>query len=53
MTRTAGLPAVEAELTTEGGLDKVNEALAAGANEYLKKPFTPDQLAEKIGGFLS
>ena len=40
-------------VTTEGGLDKVNEALAAGANEYLKKPFTPDQLAEKIGGFLS
>jgi len=39
-------------VTTEGGLEKVQEALAAGANDYLKKPFTPEQLAEKIGGFL-
>lgn len=39
-------------VTTEGGLEKVQEALAAGANDYLKKPFTPEQLAEKIGQFL-
>ncbi len=39
-------------VTTEGGLEKVQEALAAGANDYLKKPFTPDQLGEKIGRFL-
>jgi len=39
-------------VTTEGGLEKVQEALAAGANDYLKKPFTPDQLSEKIGKFL-
>lgn len=40
-------------VTTEGGLEKVQEALAAGANDYLKKPFTPEQLAEKIGNLLS
>ena len=40
-------------ITTEGGLDKVQEALAAGANDYLKKPFTPDQLKEKLTPFLS
>ena len=39
-------------VTTEGGLDKVQEALAAGANDYLKKPFTPEQLAEKIGSLI-
>jgi len=39
-------------VTTEGGLEKVQEALAAGANDYLKKPFTPTQLQEKIAPFL-
>jgi two-component system chemotaxis response regulator CheY len=40
-------------VTTEGGLEKVQEALTAGANDYLKKPFTPAQLGEKIQPFLS
>ena len=40
-------------ITTEGGLEKAQEALAAGANDYLKKPFTPEQLAEKLTPFLS
>lgn len=40
-------------VTTEGGLEKVQEALTAGANDYLKKPFTPAQLQEKIAPFLS
>lgn len=40
-------------ITTEGGLEKVQEALSAGANDYLKKPFTPEQLAEKVNPFLS
>jgi two-component system chemotaxis response regulator CheY len=39
-------------VTTEGGLGKVEEALSAGANDYLKKPFTPTQLAEKIAPLL-
>jgi two-component system chemotaxis response regulator CheY len=40
-------------VTTEGALERAQEALAAGANDYLKKPFTPDQLAEKIRPFLT
>ncbi len=40
-------------ITTEGGLEKAQEALAAGANDFLKKPFTPDQLKEKITPLLS
>jgi CheY-like chemotaxis protein len=39
-------------ITTEGGLDKAQEALQAGASDYLKKPFTSEQLAEKIARFL-
>ena len=40
-------------ISTEGGLGKVQEALAAGANDYVKKPFTPAQLKEKISPLLS
>ena len=39
-------------ITTEGGLDKVQEALSAGANDYLKKPFTPEELKEKLAPLL-
>jgi two-component system chemotaxis response regulator CheY len=35
-------------ITTEGALQMAQEALAAGASDYLKKPFTSEQLAEKI-----
>ncbi len=40
-------------ISTEGGLGKVQEALTAGANDYVKKPFTPEQLKEKISPLLS
>jgi two-component system, chemotaxis family, chemotaxis protein CheY len=39
-------------VATDMNLDVVQRALAAGANDYLKKPFTPEQLAEKIGTLL-
>jgi two-component system chemotaxis response regulator CheY len=39
-------------VTTEGSADKVKEAVLAGANNYLAKPFTPDRFKEKLGKFL-
>ena len=38
--------------TTEGSDAKVVEATGSGANGYLTKPFTPDQLKTKLGAFL-
>jgi two-component system chemotaxis response regulator CheY len=35
-------------LTTEGTADKSQQALAAGADAYLTKPFTPDVLQQKL-----
>jgi two-component system chemotaxis response regulator CheY len=35
-------------VTTEGTLDQVADALAAGANEYVMKPFTDEVLKEKL-----
>ncbi len=35
-------------VTTESSLDQVQKALAAGANEYLMKPFSPEMLMEKV-----
>jgi two-component system chemotaxis response regulator CheY len=37
-------------ITTEGGQAKVMEALQLGAAGYVRKPFTADQLKEKIIG---
>lgn len=39
-------------ITTEGGEDILKEALNNGASDSIKKPFTPDQLNEKLGGLL-
>ncbi|WP_347274864.1 response regulator [Candidatus Kuenenia sp.] len=38
--------------TTEGSDAKVVEATGSGANGYITKPFTPDQLKTKLGAFL-
>lgn len=46
----ADLPIVM--ITTEGGLERVQQALAAGANDYLRKPFSNAQLQEKITPFV-
>jgi len=35
-------------VTTETEIDRIAEALEAGANEYVMKPFTRDILAEKL-----
>ena len=39
-------------VTTEGGETKIEEAKNSGANGYLTKPFTPEQLKSKLGNFL-
>ncbi|BDC52093.1 response regulator [Bryobacterales bacterium F-183] len=36
-------------VTTEGSQDKVFQALQMGASGYVKKPFTPEQIREKLG----
>jgi two-component system chemotaxis response regulator CheY len=35
-------------VTTEGEPEQISAALAAGANEYLVKPFTSEAVAEKL-----
>ncbi|MBX3461823.1 MAG: response regulator [Planctomycetes bacterium] len=39
-------------LTTEGTSDRTQEALKAGANGYLTKPFTPEGLQQQIKSLL-
>lgn len=39
-------------VTTEGGQEKVLQALQLGAAGYVKKPFTPDQIKEKLSGVI-
>ncbi len=39
-------------ITTEGGEGIVREAMTNGASDSIKKPFTPEQLNERLGGLL-
>ena len=39
-------------ITTEGGEAKVAEAVKLGAAGYVRKPFTADQIKEKLAGIL-
>ena len=39
-------------ITTEGGETKVGEAVRLGAIGYVRKPFTADQIKEKLSGIL-
>jgi two-component system chemotaxis response regulator CheY len=39
-------------ITTEGGETKVAEAVRLGAAGYVRKPFTADQIKEKLVGLL-
>jgi two-component system, chemotaxis family, chemotaxis protein CheY len=45
-----GIPVVM--ITTEGGESKVGEAVRLGAAGYVRKPFTADQIKEKLAGVL-
>ena len=39
-------------VTTEGSQAKVMQAIELGAAGYVKKPFTPDQIKEKLTGII-
>ncbi len=39
-------------ITTEGGQGKVMEAVQLGATGYVRKPFTADQIKEKLTGIM-
>jgi two-component system chemotaxis response regulator CheY len=39
-------------ITTEGGQGKVMEAVQLGAMGYVRKPFTADQIKEKLAGVI-
>src|SRR4051794_33488401 len=39
-------------ITTEGGQGKVMEAVQLGASGYVRKPFTADQIKEKLVGIV-
>ena len=39
-------------ITTEGSYDKVLEAVNLGAAGYVRKPFTADQIKEKLDGLV-
>ena len=39
-------------VTTEGSQDKVMQALQLGAAGYVKKPFTTEQIKDKISGLV-
>jgi two-component system chemotaxis response regulator CheY len=50
---TAGWDAIPVVMiTTEGGETKVAEAVRLGAAGYVRKPFTADQIKEKLAGLL-
>ena len=40
-------------ITTEGSQAKVLEAVQRGANGYVRKPFTADEIKEKLTGILT
>ena len=50
MEKMKGVPIVM--ITTEGGQGKVMEAVELGAAGYVRKPFTPEQIKEKIASLI-
>jgi two-component system chemotaxis response regulator CheY len=39
-------------ITTEGSEEKVSQAIRLGSAAYIRKPFTAEQIQEKIGALL-
>ncbi len=50
--RQAGKKTPVIMVTTEAEKSRVIEAIKSGANDYLIKPFSPDQLAAKVKNML-
>ncbi len=50
--RQAGKKTPVIMVTTEAEKSRVIEAIKTGANDYLIKPFSPDQLAAKVKGVI-
>jgi two-component system, chemotaxis family, chemotaxis protein CheY len=46
-----GVPVVM--VTTESSVDQVREAVAGGASGYIRKPFTPDHVKQKVLALLT
>jgi two-component system chemotaxis response regulator CheY len=51
--RQAGVKTPVIMVTTEAEKSRVIEAIKSGANDYLIKPFSPDQLAAKVKNLLA
>jgi len=45
-----GVPVIM--ITTEGSESHVKEAISCGAQGYIRKPFTPDQMKQHVAAFL-
>lgn len=49
--RSSGFSMPIMMITTEGGEDVISEAILNGASGSIKKPFTPEQIREKLEVF--
>mgnify|MGYP003640337918 FL=1 len=52
LTETLESPPPIVMITTEGSKEIASEAMSRGANGYLKKPFTPENIRKVLGPFL-
>jgi two-component system, chemotaxis family, chemotaxis protein CheY len=50
--RARGIMTPIVMITTEGGEDVIRDAMNSGASSSIRKPFTPDHLQQKLGGYL-
>lgn len=47
-TQNLGMGVPVVMVTTESSADRVREAVAAGASAYIRKPFSPEQVKQKV-----